>query len=91
MQGYGIGDHAPGVQEIATGVYEAAHNLIRAHAKAYRAYEKDFKPTQGGEEHFQFSIVQPSQTAECPTSISNLLLPFSVFVDDSSIPISAPT
>lgn len=48
VQGHGIGDHAPGVQNLGTSVYQAAHNQIRAHAKAYRAYHRSFAASQQG-------------------------------------------
>ena len=69
VQGYGVGDHAPGVKEPADGVYEAAHNLIRAHAKAYRAYEKDFKPTQEG--NFERLMLYLLACQDLPESIDH--------------------
>ena len=48
INGYGTGEHAPGLTGIGDLVYQAAHNQIRAHAKAYRVYETEFKPTQTG-------------------------------------------
>ncbi len=47
INGYGWGDHAPGLEGIGTYVYEVSHNAIRAHAKAYRLYHREFSHQNG--------------------------------------------
>ena len=48
IQGYGIGDYAPGIQNEGTDVYVVAHHQILAHAAIYRMYEQEFKDEQNG-------------------------------------------
>ena len=47
--GYGTGEHAPGLTDMAEGPYKAAHNLLKAHAEAYHVYREKHWPTQAGE------------------------------------------
>ena len=48
VQGYGVGDHAPGIKKLGTGPYNAAHNMIRAHGMAVKIYKEEFQAAQGG-------------------------------------------
>lgn len=46
----GVGDvlMAPALNLSGTGDYLCAHNLLKAHASVYHMYDKDFRPTQKG-------------------------------------------
>jgi len=45
--GYGFGEHAPGLVGPGTFTYIAAHNQIRAHGRAVQAYKTHFKEQDG--------------------------------------------
>jgi len=47
--GYGIGDHAPGIKDPSTFPYKCAHTILKSHALAYRIYEAEFKAEQKGQ------------------------------------------
>jgi lactase-phlorizin hydrolase len=48
VQGYGLGDYAPGLKGLGTYVYQCGHNVLRSHARAYRRYKEEFDQEQGG-------------------------------------------
>ena len=45
--GYGIGEHAPGLVGPGTFTYIAAHNQIRGHGRAVQAYRQQFSQQNG--------------------------------------------
>ena len=47
--GYGIGYHAPGIQDPLGKCIHAAHTVIKAHAQVYHLYKNEFYDTQKGE------------------------------------------
>lgn len=42
VRGYGIGDHAPGINAHGNGEYLCAHNVLKAHAMAFHLYKDRF-------------------------------------------------
>ncbi|MCI4393090.1 hypothetical protein PGIGA_G00153480 [Pangasianodon gigas] len=48
VEGYEMGDHAPGLKLKGTGAYKAAHNIIKAHAKAWHTYDIQWRSKQKG-------------------------------------------
>ncbi|KAI8514032.1 hypothetical protein Bbelb_083560 [Branchiostoma belcheri] len=58
--GYGLGMHAPGIQDERNSTYLCAHNILKAHAGAWHTYDRNFRADQGG----QVSITLNSDWAE---------------------------
>ncbi|XP_007903579.1 lactase-like protein [Callorhinchus milii] len=48
VEGYELGQHAPGLRLRGTGAYRAAHNIIKAHAKAWHTYDNRWRSRQKG-------------------------------------------
>ncbi|XP_072326465.1 lactase-like protein isoform X4 [Scyliorhinus torazame] len=48
VEGYEVGEHAPGLRLKGVGAYRAAHNIIKAHAKAWHTYDKLWRNHQKG-------------------------------------------
>lgn len=42
VRGYGIGDHALGINAHGIGEYLCGHNVLKAHALAYHLYKNRF-------------------------------------------------
>ena len=49
VKGYGTGDYAPGLTDLAEGPYISSHNLIKAHAEAYHVYRDNHFDIQKGD------------------------------------------
>ncbi|XP_053127995.1 lactase-like protein [Hemicordylus capensis] len=47
-EGYGTGQHAPGLTLGSEGSYKAAHNIIKAHAEVWHAYHERWHHEQRG-------------------------------------------
>ena len=45
--GYGIGYHAPGIQDPLGQCINAAHTVIKAHTKVYHMYKQEFASQNG--------------------------------------------
>ena len=48
VEGYGLGNMAPGVHDPGTALYLAGQNQLMAHARAWHIYNDKFKPLQQG-------------------------------------------
>ncbi|KAK3789616.1 hypothetical protein RRG08_050060 [Elysia crispata] len=49
VKGYGTGDYAPGLTDLAEDPYISSHNLIKAHAEAYHVYRDNHFDIQKGQ------------------------------------------
>lgn len=49
VQGYGDGQHAPGIINISTEPYQCIHNVLKSHGTAYRIYDGEFRAVQQGQ------------------------------------------
>jgi len=80
VQGYGIGDHAPGIKNLGTDVYVAAHNQIRAHAKAYRLYHAQYAATQNGKVGVTLNVnwAEPDSTSQADIDAADADLQFNL-------------
>ncbi|XP_051896413.1 lactase-like protein isoform X1 [Pristis pectinata] len=48
VEGYEVGQHAPGLKLKGIGAYRAAHNIIKAHATAWHTYDRLWRSRQKG-------------------------------------------
>jgi beta-glucosidase/6-phospho-beta-glucosidase/beta-galactosidase len=65
-QGYGNGQHKPGVQGGDAGRYKCGHNLLLAHAAAVQLYRTKYARTQGGQLSFTTLVTwaEPASSSE---------------------------
>lgn len=46
--GYGVGIHAPGIQDPLDATLKAGHTVIKSHAQVYHLYKNEFYEQQKG-------------------------------------------
>ena len=55
--GYGTGEHAPGMKDPLGTTFKVAHNLLRSHTKAWHTYNRQFRSKQKGTVKFLLSSI----------------------------------